>query len=386
VAKSILKILAVLTLIAAFFLGLQRTEQEQLSRLRDHVPPDTRFQELRAQPLILSGENPDLKDFTGYYILTRANGWGGPLHIALIVDDRGVIKNILTLSHRETPSFFHRLERKKFFDQFKGKKIDSPLSPGDDIDTVTRATVSSRAFTRAVREGGHDLGRLIFDLRIPERKAGWNLGGREIFLLALIGAALAGLLRIKSRIWRWGVMAVAVVFLGFTRNASLSISHFGALGLGYLPSVRENPFWWILLGAAVLAPLALRRNLYCRFLCPFGNIQELNSKISGVNLPLGKTISRIGRALPYGLTWLALIIILYTATPALGAYEPFPTFFGLDGTDVQWYILAAVIIGSFFLSRFFCRFFCPVGVILNLLVRFRRRLDKLLKVQSSCPK
>jgi polyferredoxin len=277
------------------------------------------------------------------------------------------------------------LEKKDFFQQFIGKHIADPLLAERDIDTVSQATVSSKAIAQAVRQGSHTLGREIFNLEITEEKPSWDFGQDEIILLLLIAAALAGLLYVKARLFRYAIMLISFIFLGFIQNASLSIAHFGALLLGYFPSLREYSFWWIVLGAAILTPLVLRRNLYCHSLCPFGNLQELNTKISGINLPLGKSLNLAGRYLSYGLTWFALGIILYRTNPALGAYEPFPTFFGLDGIEIQWFVLSSAIFGSFFLGRFFCRFFCPVGVVLNLLVKFRCSLDKLFKAKTSCP-
>jgi Na+-translocating ferredoxin:NAD+ oxidoreductase RnfG subunit len=383
--KHLLRFLTALTLIAALILGHMHKEKEKKSLLLNKVPPTTSLHEIQPLPMILVGDNPQEEGFSGYYILTEAQGWGGPLDLATIVDEHGEIKNILVLSHRETLSFFYRLQKKDYFQQFIGKHVSDPLIPDRDIDTISQATVSSKAIAEAVRRGSHTLGREILGLEITEEKTGWNFGRDEILLLLLIGAALTGLIWIKLPLFRYAVMLASFIFLGFMQNASLSIAHIGALLLGYFPSIREYPFWWILLGSSVLLPLLLRRNLYCHSLCPFGNLQELNTKISGINLPVGKRINRGGRYISYALTWLALAVIFYKTNPALGAYEPFPTLFGLDGIEIQWFVLSSAIFGSFFLSRFFCRFFCPAGVVLNLLVKFRCAVDKLLKAKRPCP-
>jgi polyferredoxin len=48
--------------------------------------------------------------------------------------------------------------------------------------------------------------------------------------------------------------------------------------------------------------------------------------------------------------------------------------FSLEGLGIQWYILPASLLGAFFVPRFWCRLFCPVGLYLNELVRLRRRV------------
>jgi polyferredoxin len=52
--------------------------------------------------------------------------------------------------------------------------------------------------------------------------------------------------------------------------------------------------------------------------------------------------------------------------------------------EIQWLILAFVILGSLFMKRFFCRFFCPVGIVLDLMVRARCRLGNLRKEKTEC--
>ena len=39
---------------------------------------------------------------------------------------------------------------------------------------------------------------------------------------------------------------------------------------------------------------------------------------------------------------------------------------------MQWYVLPLSLVGSFFVLNFWCRLFCPVGHVLNKIVRLRR--------------
>lgn len=377
--KSIILILVLSSLAMAYILGYLKREKEILQVLEKNIPAGTELDKISENPLILESDCPSDPDYSGYVVITKTKGWGGPLTATTFIDSHQTIQQIIILEHKETPSFFYKLEKKKFFDQFLGKKVSDPLLPGVDIDTISQATVSSRAFTQAVRNGSHMVGRKTFRLSIPEEKTEWEFGINEFFMLLILAAAVFSLW-LKRKLFRYILMAVSFVFLGFYLNSSLSIAHFSSLLLGYFPSFRIYSLWWILLTGTLVLTFLLKKNVYCYGLCPFGNLQEMNAKVSGINLPLHPKIIKLTKYLHYTLTWFALAVIFLTANPALGAYEPFPTLFGLQGMEIQWFILAVIILGSFVLNRFFCRFFCPVGVILIFIIKARRRVDKLFKV------
>jgi polyferredoxin len=80
----------------------------------------------------------------------------------------------------------------------------------------------------------------------------------------------------------------------------------------------------------------------------------------------------------FSLSWAALMLIFLSAHPALGSYEPLAMMFSLDGLGIQWYILPATLLGSLFVTSFWCRMFCPVGLYLNEMVRLRRNVKQRL--------
>ncbi len=380
--KSAVILMAISTLMASYITGNIKKGKETLVLLNEQVSSETEFNKINDKPFIFEALDPNSKILSSYYVLTSAHGWGGPLLTASIFNSSGILTNIIVLEHKETLSFFYRLERNNFFKQFKGKKLSDPFIPDKDIDTVTQATSSSKAFTSAIRNASHALGKNIFHLSIKEEKIRWRFGFNELALILLYAGTIVSLFK-KNKILRYICMVAAFILLGFYLNSSLSITHFASLLLGYFPSLMENTFWWILVTGAILTAFLMRKNLYCYGICPFGNFQEFNSKISGVNIVLSKQVTKYVRNLVYVVAWLALVIILLTKNSTLGSYEPFPTLFSLQGLDIQWFILPAVVIGSFVLNRFFCQFFCPVGVILNLIIKSRIQLTRLFAGHSN---
>ncbi len=133
------------------------------------------------------------------------------------------------------------------------------------------------------------------------------------------------------------------------------------------------------MGGALLMILFYGKNLYCYWLCPFGAIQEFATKIGGINIKLSRRTLTVAKYIGPCLTWLALMIIFLTSNTTLASYEPFAAIFGLRGTPVQWFIMPTVILGSFFITRFWCRFFCPVGVVLKITGRIRAQAKRGLK-------
>ncbi len=378
ILKIIVWMTVIISLTVAYIFGLIQKDTRMLTNLRSIFPEKVEFRTRGNNPLLLEIYDQETRKFLGYCAVDKSQGWGGPLLVAAIIDPGGTLRKTIVLDHKETPSFFLKLQRHNFLDQFSGKEVSEPFILEEDIDTITQATVTSRAVTDAVRTASHAVGRKLLKLQIEETHAGWNFGINELILLFLYAGVLINI-KLKSKILRYGIATTAFIFLGFYLNSAIAIGNISQIMLGYIPSPKENTFWWILIGGALFMPFVLKKNLYCSRLCPFGILQDYTAKLGGINIVMSKKNVRLAKTIASFLTWLALVIIFITSNPALGTYEPFAVFFRLEGAGIQWYILPVVVLGSFILTRFFCRFFCPVSVVLNLLVKSRHNLEKILK-------
>ncbi len=84
-------------------------------------------------------------------------GFGGRVKLMVGLLPDGSIKDIVVIEHKETPGLGDKMEAKKssFTKQFQGKNLsDFKLAvkkDGGDVDAITAATISSRAFCDAVK-------------------------------------------------------------------------------------------------------------------------------------------------------------------------------------------------------------------------------------------
>ncbi len=84
-------------------------------------------------------------------------GFSGNIEVMVGLLDDGTISNTAVLSHKETPGLGDKMDKAKsdFPDQFMGKNpADYTLKvtkDGGEVDAITAATISSRAFCDAVQ-------------------------------------------------------------------------------------------------------------------------------------------------------------------------------------------------------------------------------------------
>ena len=83
-------------------------------------------------------------------------GFGGKIELMVGFLNDGTINNTAIVSHKETPGLGDKMDIKKsnFSVQFRGKNPDKynlhVTKDGGDVDAITAATISSRAFCDAV--------------------------------------------------------------------------------------------------------------------------------------------------------------------------------------------------------------------------------------------
>ncbi|WP_430812475.1 MULTISPECIES: FMN-binding protein [unclassified Carboxylicivirga] len=355
--KKIINGLAYFSLLIAFIIGLwadkTKNELNGLAYLSTHKLSLGEAHD-GVYPLLKKGE------LAGYLALGEAQGYGGPLQIVVITDTTALVKETIVYQAFETPSFLAKLHSNKFFQQFTDKPASASFVFGEDIQGVTGATISSRAINEATRKAAHIIASEQFKIEVAPVVKQWSLSYLDgIIALILITGIFLSYKRIRKI--RTINLGLGIVFIGFVLNASLSLTHFGRLFLGYFPDIHTHLSWWLLLLGTISILVINGKNIYCNSICPFGATQMLLHQISGINLKLKPQVMKRLSQTPYILLWLALMLTFLSRNPSIASYEPFAMLFSLDGVGIQWYILPAALLGALFVSNFFCRFFCPVG-------------------------
>ena len=92
--------------------------------------------------------------FIGAAIKTSQEGFSSKIELMVGILADGNINKVSVLSQQETPGLGANMENEKFIGQFEGKNPANfnlkVTKDNGDVDAITAATISSRAFTKAV--------------------------------------------------------------------------------------------------------------------------------------------------------------------------------------------------------------------------------------------
>ena len=334
----------------------------------------------------------------------EVQGYAGRVPVAVAMDMDGGILRVRVLPHYEdVPAYVELVETDQFLGQFLGKGPADAITAGRDVDVVTGATYSSMAVIDGVRISAHQAAAEILSEveEAPKRPATANWGSwlrwSNLVLALLIGASVYAYMKRSARL-RPFVLAASFVILGLWLKTFFSVGQVLDIAMGRLPSLAGNATWYIMAVPALIFPIFFGR-LYCSYLCPFGAMTEFLGRLFRSPLRVNPKFDRRLRRVKYGV--LVALAVLFALTRNIGLLyvEPFADTFALAFlaehgeviSRLAWalFILAA----SLFVTRFFCRYFCPAGAAMAFLARHRvvwkRRQDGCVECGEcgvSCPK
>lgn len=85
-------------------------------------------------------------------------GYDGPIKMLVGMGPTGILKGLIVTEHREPYGDFS-VDPPEFAAQFKDKNIREPFKVGQDIDAVSRATITITSASRAVRNSSRRIAR-----------------------------------------------------------------------------------------------------------------------------------------------------------------------------------------------------------------------------------
>jgi NosR/NirI family transcriptional regulator, nitrous oxide reductase regulator len=106
---------------------------------------------------------PDAADVIGYAFWTTdlmplERGYSGPIPVLVGMDPAGILTGIVMGDHREPYGDFS-IDRPQFAGHFRNKDIRDPFRLGDDIDAVSRATITMASAVRGIRNSARRVAR-----------------------------------------------------------------------------------------------------------------------------------------------------------------------------------------------------------------------------------
>lgn len=319
-----------------------------------------------------------------YYVVeTMASGYGGPLTLLSKFSLEGELLNYNIAEHCETPLYLNKVLNANFLDKFTSATPGDAFSISEE-DGVSGATMSAEAIRSAAKLASDYMGEQFLGMELDRETASVFDSSVIVLLLFFIAAILASYLKLTKA--RPFIMAASVVVLGFVNCTFLSYSNFVSLLTGNMPAFAQRPAWYLLVFGALLITLVTGRNLYCAFLCPFGAVQEgIYRALHLSQIVPDKRLANAARTVRWVAVWLVLAAALLVNQPGIVSYEPFSVFFSAQGNVGQWIIMGVVLVLSIWWFRLWCRYFCPVGAILDFLASLKGKLLRAVSAKKKAP-
>ena len=184
---------------------------------------------------------------------------------------------------------------------------------------------------------------------------------------------------------QWGVLAALVIFITgiipskepVDPEAYCPMGGLQALATylsrGSLPCSMSSV--QVMMGIALVAAIVLFSKLFCAYICPVGTVQDLlgkarrSLKIKGIKVSNGSASDKILRFVKYALVFWIFYMTVTASELFCKNLDPYYAIAtGFKGEITLWMSIVSisvVVLGSFFIDMFWCRYLCPLGAISN---------------------
>ena len=163
------------------------------------------------------------------------------------------------------------------------------------------------------------------------------------------------------------VLGFNVLLGGIFLNAQFSTEQIASLLSLAIPLTVSTGVFILTIGAPLLA--IVFGNIYCGYLCPFGALQEFIGYVLPARFRpiLSREQMQKGRFVKFVILFVLVAAFFLSRNHNTLAIDPLIRVFSFRHFDEFLLLIVAVaLIGSFFYSRFWCRYLCPAGAFLSL--------------------
>jgi len=347
----------------------------EASRLTE-VSGSARF-ELEEQPFpyylgyrdkeVVVGSRAETATLSTLAAAPEVRGFAGPLNLLLAVDRDGVLRGVRYVDSQETPSYIAGIDA--WLAGLAGSDLQRGPLTLSQVDGISGATVSSGAALESINRAAARASVAVFGEATPvlAQTPGGSLGACFWATVLLLSAFLPVHLSGSERA-RLALQVASLGVLGLWLNTLVTEVDLVNLSLGHVATPSENPQRWLLLAFVALTSV-LFGPVWCGYLCPFGALQELLSRLGrrlGLRSYPDRPLEQRIRFTKFLLLALMLILVWVTGASSWAYFNPMQHAFGGRLSGWMAVLVVVVLLGSLVYVRFWCRYFCPLGALLAL--------------------
>lgn len=298
------------------------------------------------------------------HILPHVLGYGGPINLGVLLNYEGQIEQVTHISSKETQSYLRTIAEKGYYSQFPRLKMNQQ----NQIDAVSGATISTKAMAQIINESIPHLtpiltentitsDDLVFFGVIAQNTWYWVLHAMIIAVMFLYGFQK----KYKKTKKHVTVLSIfSLVYIGFFLNSSFTYTTLLHPFLGTSISLFMGVYSLLTLLGAIWG-----KNIYCKYVCPFGHAQRLSLKASNnrftSTFPIpNKWVEHIRNGLA-----VTLITGVILGLRSWANFELFPDLFGMEYTTTWALVSISIILINLRYPFIWCRIACPTGAVLD---------------------
>jgi NosR/NirI family nitrous oxide reductase transcriptional regulator len=143
-------------------------DAQQQGRLKRLFPAATSFSPKGGDPphfTAYGAGDQGAKTVLGYAFWTTElvpleRGYSGPIAMLVGMDTKGVLTGLVVGEHVEPYGDFS-IDRPQFAAQFRNKDVRDPFRLGEDVDAVSRATITMSSAVRSIRNASRRVARAL---------------------------------------------------------------------------------------------------------------------------------------------------------------------------------------------------------------------------------